>query len=208
MLPTRTPQLLKWVYPSLVWDEQVSENSVYITFDDGPHPNITPWVLDELDKFGFKATFFCIGANVSKYPESYSEILKRGHQTGNHTYNHLRGFHTDNTAYYENIEECAQLVNSKLFRPPHGQLTPSQVSFIKQKYKIIMWSLLAEDWNEKLDAESKLQLMKAFTQKGDIVVFHDSDKAQKNLEFLLPKYLEFLAGKGFKSLLLSVSVIY
>ena len=185
----------------MTWDDQVAENEVYLTFDDGPHPSITPWVLDELDKFGFKAIFFCIGANVAKYPETYSEILARGHRTGNHTFNHLRGFQTENKAYYQNIEECAKLIDSQLFRPPHGQLTPSQVSYIKQHYRIIMWSLLAEDWNESLDAPSKLQLLQTLTHKGDIVVFHDSEKAKKNLEFLLPKYLEFLAGKGFKSLL-------
>jgi len=201
MLPTRTPQLLKWFYPSLVWDKQVSDNSIFITFDDGPHPEITPWVMDELDKHGFKATFFCIGDNVRKYPETYAQVIERGHHTGNHTFNHLRGFQTDNQVYYENIAQCAELVQSKLFRPPHGHLTPSQVSYIKQHYNIIMWSLLAEDWNPTLDVQLKLDLMTSLTKKGDIVVFHDSLKAQKNLEVLLPQYLNFLKEQNFNSML-------
>ena len=202
MLPTRTPQLLKWLYPSLTWDKLVADNLVYLTFDDGPHPEITKYVMDELDKFGFKATFFCIGDNVRKYPETYREILERGHKTGNHTFNHLRGFQTDNKTYFKNTEKCAELVDSNLFRPPHGHLKSSQVSHLKKQYEIIMWSLLAEDWNPKLDVTMKLGQLTKLTQKGDIIVFHDSAKAQKNLEFLLPKYLQFLSENNFTSSLL------
>lgn len=201
MLPTRTPQLLKWFYPSLIWDKAVAENSIYLTFDDGPHPSITPYVMDELDKYGFKATFFCIGDNVRKFPETYKEILERGHKTGNHTFNHLRGFQTDNKTYFSNTEKCAELVDSKLFRPPHGHIKSSQVSVLKEHYQIIMWSLLAEDWNPKLDVKMKLEQLKRLTKKGDIVVFHDSEKAKKNLEFLLPQYLQFLRDNNFATLL-------
>ncbi len=202
MLPTRTPQLLKWIYPSLIWDKPTAEKSIYLTFDDGPHPTITYYVMDELDKFGFKATFFCIGYNVCKYPDIAAEILKRGHHLGNHTYNHLRGFQTKNKTYFNNIEQCAEWVDSKLFRPPHGQLKSSQVRFLKSRYEIIMWSLLAEDWNPSLDVSLKLEKLKNFTRKGDIVVFHDSLKAQKNLEFLLPKYLKFLYENNYSAKLL------
>lgn len=201
MLPTRTPQLLKWFYPSLIWDKTVAENSIYLTFDDGPHPVITPYVLNELDKYGFKATFFCIGDNVRKFPETYREILNRGHLTGNHTFNHLKGFGTDNKRYFENIKKCEELVKSNLFRPPHGHIKSSQVGYLKQHYKIIMWSLLAEDWNPKLDVKMKLEQLKKLTKKGDIVVFHDSEKAKNNLEILLPQYLQFLKDNHFGSLL-------
>jgi len=200
LLPTKTPQLLKWLYPSLIWDKPNTEHSIYLTFDDGPHPIITNWVMDELDKYGFKATFFCIGDNVRKYPETYIEIIKRGHKTGNHTFNHLRGFQTNNTNYFNNTEKCAELVESKLFRPPHGHLKPSQVQYLKQQYKIIMWSILAEDWNPKLNVHLKLERLNMDTKSGDIIVFHDSEKAYKNLEFLLPKYLKFLSDNKFNSL--------
>lgn len=152
-----------------------------------------------MDKYEFKATFFCIGDNVRKYPETYNEILNRGHQTGNHTFNHLRGFETNNKTYFENTEQCAELVKSNLFRPPHGHLKPSQVNYLKKHYKIIMWSLLAEDWNPKLNANWKLERLKKLTKPGDIVVFHDSEKANKNLKFLLPQYFKFLSDNNFKS---------
>ena len=156
-------------------------------------------MLDELDKYNFKATFFCIGNNVEKFPEVYSEILNRGHKTANHTFNHLNGFKTKNNIYFDNIKKCSQLVNSEYFRPPHGRLRYSQLAFIKQKYKIVMWSLLAEDWNPKLNTKSKLKKFLKNTKSGDIVVFHDSLKAHKNLEQLLTPYLEFLSKNNFKS---------
>ena len=202
MLPTRPPQLLQWFYPSLVWKGPAKEDAVYLTFDDGPHPTLTSWVLDELDKFDFKATFFCIGDNVRKYPETYREILRRGHRTGNHTFNHLKGFQTDTKEYLGNVEACSQLVESDLLRPPYGQIKTSQIRSLKAKYKIVMWSLLAEDWNPKLDPEIKLSALKALTLSGDIIVFHDSEKAMANLEYLLPKYLEFLKEKRFNPALL------
>ena len=191
------PLLLKWLYPSVEWGKPTLENSIYLTFDDGPHPEITPWVMDELEKYGYKATFFCIGDNVRKYPETYQQILERGHLTGNHTFNHLKGFNTTNLAYFENTKACAQLVQSNLFRPPYGYLKPSQISHLQQKqnYKIIMFSIIAEDWNVNLDVFLKLDLLKRQTKPGDIVIFHDSEKAKKNLEILLPAYLEHLNEK-------------
>jgi len=197
------PLLLKWLYPSVEWGKPTLENSIYLTFDDGPHPEITPWVMDELEKYGYKATFFCIGDNVRKYPETYQQILERGHLTGNHTFNHLKGFNTTNLAYFENTKACAQLVQSNLFRPPYGYLKPSQISHLQQKqnYKIIMFSIIAEDWNVNLDVFLKLDLLKRQTKPGDIVIFHDSEKAKKNLEILLPAYLEHLNEKDFKSFL-------
>lgn len=199
MLPTRTPALLRKLFPSLTWSVERDEKCVYLTFDDGPHPEITPWVMEELDKYGFKATFFCIGDNVRKYPETYQEILNNGHRTGNHTFNHLKGFSTSSPTYFENIQECAQLVKSELYRPPYGQITFSQIKHLSKQYQIIMWSLLVEDWNPKLDQAKKLSLLSSETKSGDIIVFHDSEKAFENLKVILPEYLEFLSNAGFSS---------
>lgn len=201
MLPTKTPQLLKRLYPSLIWDKPPEENGIYLTFDDGPHPDITPWVMDELERHNYKATFFCIGDNVKKFPETYDQILKRGHGVGNHTFNHLKGFRTDNTTYYHNISLCQEHVNSQLFRPPYGYIKRSQIRYLKSLYSIIMWSLLAEDWNPKLNIALKLDLLSRHSKKGDIIVFHDSVKAEKNLKILLPLYLQYLSEKKFNSLL-------
>lgn len=201
MLPTRTPSLLRNLFPSLTWSVEREDKCVYLTFDDGPHPEITPWVLKELDKYGFKATFFCIGDNVRKYPETYRETLNAGHRTGNHTFNHLKGFSTSSPAYFENIHECAQLVKSELYRPPYGQITFSQIKHLSKQYQIIMWSLLVEDWNPKLDQAKKLSLLSSETKNGDIIVFHDSEKAFENLKVILPAYLEFLKMKGYTTAL-------
>lgn len=156
-------------------------------------------MLDELDKFQFKATFFCIGNNVEKYPNVYNEILRRGHCVANHTFNHLRGFSTKNEDYFENINQCENLVKSKYFRPPHGQLKFSQIRYLKKRFSIVMWSLLAEDWNPNLNLSRKIFELIKNTSSGDIIVFHDSEKARKNLEFLLPEYLKFLSNENFTS---------
>jgi len=199
LLPTRTPALLRKLFPSLTWSVNREDKSVYLTFDDGPHPEITPWVMKELDKHGFKATFFCIGDNVRKFPETYQQILDSGHCTGNHTFNHLKGFTTANPNYFDNIDQCAQLVQSNLFRPPYGQISPSQTKHLSIDYQIIMWSLLVEDWNPKLDKAKKLSLLSSETKSGDIIVFHDSEKAFENLKVILPAYLDFLSNAGFSA---------
>lgn len=175
-----------------------SDNTIYLTFDDGPHPEITPWVMDQLEAFGFKGIFFCIGDNVSKYPETYKAILERGHQTGNHTFNHLKARKTADDTYIQNTEQCASLVKSNLFRPPYGQISNSKIKAL-HAYEIIMWTLLAEDWNPKLDISKKLNRLQTLSRPGDIVVFHDSVKSIVNLQKLLPEYLKFLKEKGFKS---------
>lgn len=193
--------MLKALYPSLVWKKDTGLKEIYLTFDDGPHPEVTAWTLDMLDAYHFKATFFCIGHNVQKFPNTYEEILKRGHRTANHTFNHLRGFKTNNQVYFENIQKCRDLVQSRLYRPPHGELTPAQVNFIKKDYDIVMWSLLAEDWNQKLNWKLKLERLKKLSKPGDIIVFHDSAKAEKNLKLLLEPYLQFMSSEGYKSAL-------
>ena len=174
-----------------------SDNTIYLTFDDGPHPEITPWVMDQLEAFGFKGIFFCIGDNVSKYPETYKAILERGHQTGNHTFTPLKARKTADDTYIQNTEQCASLVKSNLFRPPYGQISNSKVKALRA-YEIIMWTLLAEDWNPKLDISKKLIRLQTLSRPGDIVVFHDSLKAKKNLYYTLPKVLEHFTKEGFE----------
>ncbi|TAE89934.1 MAG: polysaccharide deacetylase family protein [Bacteroidetes bacterium] len=184
------PALFPLVAPSLTWKVNTADKALYITFDDGPHPKITPKVLDILDEYQIKATFFCVGENVKKYPDTFKDVISRGHAIGNHTYNHLSGYTTPNDTYYQNIEEAAKHIDSKLFRPPYGRITPRQIAHLKQQYKIVMWSILTRDYEEHLNLErAKANLIKEI-KPGDVIVFHDSEKAEKNMFALLPPILE------------------
>jgi peptidoglycan/xylan/chitin deacetylase (PgdA/CDA1 family) len=191
------PHWMPRVFPRRQWFANPENNSLYLTFDDGPHPEITPQVLNLLDAFGAKATFFCIGDNVRKYPDTYAEILRRGHRTGNHTMQHLKGWQTPADRYISNVREAATLIESPLFRPPYGRMTGAQAHALQPDYRIVMWSLLSRDYLQSLHRPAALDFLKKRSRAGDILVFHDSEKARKNLEFLLPHYLEFAAGKGF-----------
>jgi peptidoglycan/xylan/chitin deacetylase (PgdA/CDA1 family) len=181
---------LEWQVPNL-------QNEVFLTFDDGPHPEITQWVLNELDRYNMKATFFCVGDNVRKYPGIYGEVLDKGHRTGNHTMHHLKGWANRNEIYINNVAECATYVRSNLFRPPYGRVRRSQANILRQEYRIIMWSLLSCDFEQGLDTVKALDGLKKNTRAGSIIVFHDSAKAEKNLKAMLPLYLQFLNEKGF-----------
>lgn len=185
------------IFPERQWFGEAESNKLYLSFDDGPHPEITPQVLDRLDAFQAKATFFCIGDNVRKYPDVYAEILRRGHRTGNHTMHHLKGWRTDPAAYTANVHEAASYIQSTLFRPPYGRMTGAQVRALLPDYRIVMWSLLSRDYLQTLHRPAALDFLKKRTRAGDILVFHDSEKARKNLEFLLPRYLEFTADRGY-----------
>ena len=184
------PALFPLVAPSLTWKVNTADKALYITFDDGPHPKITPKVLDILDEYQIKATFFCVGENVKKYPDVFQDLISRGHAIGNHTYNHLSGYTTPNDTYYQNIEEAAKHIDSKLFRPPYGRITPRQIAHLKQHYQIVMWSILTRDYEAHLNLErAKVNLIKEI-KPGDVIVFHDSEKAAKNMFALLPHILE------------------
>ncbi|MCB9252742.1 MAG: polysaccharide deacetylase family protein [Flavobacteriales bacterium] len=200
MLPTKVPSVVKWMYPSLTWESGNKEKGIFLTFDDGPHPEITPWVIEQLKEFNFKATFFCIGENVHKFPEIIELIKLNGHSLGNHTYNHLKGFKTEDTEYIHNIRKCNELVGSNLFRPPYGQIKRSQIEILKKQYRIIMWSLLVEDWNPNLNTGLKLKNLVHKSRPGNIIVFHDSQKAEKNLKAVLPEYLHFMKNEGYDAL--------
>lgn len=197
------PFFLPLIIPSLTWKVQTSDKVVYLTFDDGPHPEITPWVLGQLAQFNAQATFFCVGDNVVKHPETYRQVLSLGHAVGNHTHNHLSGWSHSQNAYFNNIDSCAEVVNSKLFRPPYGRIVPWQIDKIKQKgYEIIMWDILTCDYEADLNIENALTATVNNTKPGSILVFHDSVKAANQLKQLLPQVLQQLSNKGyqFKSL--------
>lgn len=179
------PALFPLMAPSLLWKVNTVDKTLYITFDDGPHPIITPKVLDILDEYQIKATFFCVGENVKKYPEVYEDIINRKHSVGNHTFNHLSGYSTPNSIYYQNIEEAAKYISSDLFRPPYGRITPRQVAHLKKQYRIVMWSILTRDYESNLDIERAKSDLIQQIKPGDVIVFHDSEKAEKNMFVLL-----------------------
>ena len=198
----KTPWWLKKIYSSYIWDIDTHKKTIYLTFDDGPHPVATPFVLNELKKYKAKATFFCIGKNVVAYPDIYQRILDEGHRTGNHTQNHLNGWKTNNSIYLNNIEEATNNIDSALFRPPYGKIKASQAKLFsnvikKENPKIIMWSVLSGDFDENISKEKCLRNVTQHTNAGSIVVFHDSEKAFPRLEFALPATLHFFTKLGF-----------
>ena len=200
----KTNKVIKKIFNNLVWDIPNSENKIYLTFDDGPIPSVTEWVLDVLKSENIKATFFCIGDNIKKYPEIYKRILTEGHQIGNHTFNHLNGWKTKTNYYIENFKLCETehlKLNPKhsfLFRPPYGKIKPSQSKEIRQLgYKMIMWDVLSYDFNQNISEEECLKNVISNTAQGSIIVFHDSLKAEKNLKYALPKAIQILKNKGF-----------
>jgi peptidoglycan/xylan/chitin deacetylase (PgdA/CDA1 family) len=192
------PRFLRRITPAITWKVKTPDKAVYLTFDDGPHPQITPWVLGELAKFGGKGTFFCVGENVVKFPYTYQAILEAGHAVANHSFNHLNGWKTDNTTYFNNIEECHKEVGSRLFRPPYGRLTFSQYAYLKRKYEIVMWSILTRDYDQNLDTKEVMREIIKNISNGDVIVFHDSEKAEKNLKLLLPPLLQYLHESGYE----------
>jgi peptidoglycan/xylan/chitin deacetylase (PgdA/CDA1 family) len=183
--------------PSLTWKVVTDDKKLFVTFDDGPHPTITPWVLQSLRQFNAKATFFCVGDNVRKFPETYDQILAEGHRTGNHTFNHLNGWCTNNSEYFDNIKQASTLIQSDLFRPPYGRITPAQFNHLKKDYRVIMWDILTRDFDKNLNTEMALQYCKEHINPGSVIVFHDSEKAEKNLKILLPAMLSHFHEKGF-----------
>ena len=195
-----SPFWLQWIYPSLIWHKSRDEKSIYLTFDDGPIPVVTPFVLNTLKSFNTKATFFCIGDNVTKHPEIFEQILADGHSVGNHTHNHLRGWDTTNEVYLDNVAQCAELVKSNLFRPPYGRAKRSQYSMLGKQYSLIMWDVLSGDFDSDISPEKCLQNVVSHTKNGSIIVFHDSLKAFPRLEYALPKALEHFSSRGFSFL--------
>lgn len=195
--------LLNKMYPSLEWKIPVKENKIFLTFDDGPVPEITDFVLETLSKYNSKATFFCVGDNIRKNPQTYSRIIENGHLTGNHTFNHLNGWNTPLNEYLKNVEKCQDLLSGsfpdqkKLFRPPYGKITRGQIASLKNDYRIIMWDVLTGDYDKRLSPEKCLRKSIKYAGQGSIVIFHDSIKAEKNMKYVLPRFMEHFLSSGY-----------
>lgn len=197
----KTKPWIKWLFKNQIWSVKNNEQKVYLTFDDGPIPEVTPWVLEVLAQHDVKATFFCIGDNVKKNKAVYEQVLQAGHKIGNHTFNHLKGWETATDLYLENVEKCEkELTNKdKLFRPPYGKIKPLQSKTLRKRgFKIIMWDVLSEDYNVDITPEMCLKNVLDNAESGSIIVFHDSLKAYKNLKYALPKTIVALKNKGMR----------
>lgn len=200
MYLAKTPWLLKKIYPALIWNKSRDSRCVYLTFDDGPIPIVTPFVLNILRQYNAKATFFCIGDNVDKHPGIFEQLLADGHRIGNHTYNHLKGWKTDDDTYIANFGKCDELLHTSLFRPPYGRAKRSQVKklkALKPGLEVIMWDVLSGDFDQQLTPEGCLQNVMRYTRNGSIVVFHDSLKAFSRLEYTLPLALKYWSEQGY-----------
>ena len=194
----KTPTIIQKFFPNYCWRFSASAKEIYLTFDDGPTPEITTYVLNELKKHNAKATFFCIGKNVKKYHTIYERIKKEGHAIGNHTYNHLNASRVTKTSYIDNIQKAEKLIKSNLFRPPYGRLKSSQArSIISMGYKIIMWDVLSADFDTMVTPEKCLKNVLSKTSSGSIVVMHDSHKAKDKIYYALPKILSYFTEKGY-----------
>ncbi|MFI3323125.1 MAG: polysaccharide deacetylase family protein [Rikenellaceae bacterium] len=183
--------------PNLIWEIEDNEG-VFLTFDDGPTPGVTEWILSTLDKYDAKATFFVLGKNVEMYPDLYQLILDRGHRVGNHTYSHQKGWNMSLERYVEDVDFANDLLHSELFRPPYAQITPSQTRMLSQRYKLIMWNVLSRDYNRKLSPKTCLRNVTKYLECGSIVVFHDSEKAFRNLSYALPRTLDRIKELGLR----------
>lgn len=192
------PRLYRALFPGALWRlPQKDKKVVYLTFDDGPIPEVTPWVLSVLREKGVKATFFCVGDNVRKYPEVFQQVKAEGHAIGNHTFNHLQGWKVGFNAFIENTEKADRWLNTSLFRPPHGHLRWSQFFRLRRRYKMVMWDIVTRDYSKCQTPEGTLESVRKYVQNGSIIVFHDSIKSEANLRYALPKAIDFLLSEGY-----------
>jgi peptidoglycan/xylan/chitin deacetylase (PgdA/CDA1 family) len=216
IIPAKTPGFVKTLFPNFVWNIKTTKKELYLTFDDGPTPEITEWVLQTLEQYHAKATFFCIGNNIEKHPEIFKDILNKGHVVGNHTYNHLKGWKHETKDYVEDTEKAQNLINSnsiyshigdlkfdhlnlKLFRPPYGKFKAKQSKKLQDlRYTIVLWDVLSYDWDKSVTEETCLKNITSAAKEGSIVVFHDSVKASKNLKYVLPKVLKHYKEQGYE----------
>jgi len=194
----KTPKIAKKVFSRLTWSEDTDEKIIYLTFDDGPTPKITVWILKELAKYNAKATFFCLGKNVVLYPKLLDYILCEEHSVGNHTYSHVNAWKTKKEKYLNDIKSCEKVFHSKFFRPPYGKLKPGIRTKILENYKIIMWDVMSYDFDKDVSEENCYQNVIKNTKKGSIIVFHDSKKAEKNMKASLPRVLKYFSNKGYE----------
>ncbi|MBO6098886.1 MAG: polysaccharide deacetylase family protein [Prevotella sp.] len=198
MLIEQPTKWLRWIYPKALWRINPEEHAVYLTFDDGPIPESTPFILDTLREFGVKATFFMVGENVERYPDLYRRIVEEGHQVGNHTYNHMGSLRHYIVTYYNNVEKANELIHSHLFRPPHGWMWLGAYNMLRRKYKIVMWDLVTRDYSHLLNAFDVLRNVVLYTRNGSIITFHDSLKSIEKLRYALPAALRYLKEQGYE----------
>lgn len=188
---------LRWLYPRALWRMEPQERAVYLTFDDGPIPEVTPWVLDVLDQYDAKATFFMVGDNIRKHPAEFEMVKARGHRLGNHTYNHISGHLHGVSSYLRNVEKANEALQTDLFRPPHGWMKWRQYHALRQRYRIVMWDLVTRDYSRRLTGEDVLDNVKRYARPGSIITFHDSLKSYEKLQYALPRALAWLRSEGY-----------
>ncbi len=194
--PVKTPAIFRKLFPSLIWHKGRDQKIVYLTFDDGPSPEITDQVVEILDEHQVKACFFLIGDKIQKYPETYNLLLQKGHQIGNHTFHHLNGWRTSTDKYVDNFNQCADLIDSHLFRPPYGRIKSSQIKAL-QDQDIIMWDVLSGDFDPKLSGQDCLNNLTENVENGSIIVMHDSEKAKEKVLYVLPKFIVWAKEQGY-----------
>ncbi len=207
MLIEQVPTVFRKLFPKTVWRLPKKEKTVFLTFDDGPIPEETPFVLDILRQHNIKATFFCVGENVKKHPDIFQMVLNDGHVVGNHTYNHLAGFTNFSKHYIDNVGKADEFIHSHLFRPPHGTFRIGEFLCLRRHYTIVFWDVVTRDYNNKLSGEEVLNIVKRYTRNGSIIVFHDSLKASKNMRYALPRAIEYLKSEGYHFDVLSEETI-
>lgn len=198
----KTPWWVRTLYPDYTWRMPTKEKTIYLTFDDGPHPTITPWVLQQLKTYNAKGTFFCIGQNVERFPNVYQQLLSEGHALGNHTYSHLNGWKTPDDLYLADVQKAGVLIDSRLFRPPYGRIRSRQAKKLatalqRDRVNVIMWDVLSADFDLSVSPEKCARIVLERVEAGSVVVFHDSEKAFPNLQYALPRVLEKFSGEGY-----------
>ena len=198
MFIEQVPSFVRNLFPKALWRMNPDEKSVYLTFDDGPIPVVTPWVLDLLKRYNIKATFFMVGDNVRKHPQEYMQVIENGHRVGNHTFNHLKGLFTNTKEYIENVDKADTFIHSNLFRPPHGILRQRQYKELSKRYQFVMWDLVTRDYSTRLSGEDVLANVKKFVRNGSIITFHDSLRSESNLKYALPRSIEWLLEQGYE----------
>ena len=198
MFIEQMPDIVRLLYPTVLWRKDKDKKVIYLTFDDGPTEEITHWILKTLDEFGVKATFFCIGNNAEKHPEIVDEIRQNGHSVGIHGYSHARGLYKKQEEYLNDIKKSESIIKSKIFRPSHGRIYPNQVKKLNELgYKVVLWDVITRDYDTNLKEEEVLKIAKKYTRNGSIVVFHDSLKAEKNMKYAFPLAVKYWIDNGY-----------
>ena len=198
MFIEQVPGFIRNLFPKALWRMDPNEKAVYLTFDDGPIPVITPWVVDLLGRYNIKATFFMVGDNVHKFPQEYQQVVEAGHRIGNHTFNHLKGLFTSTKGYIENVDQADAFIHSNLFRPPHGLLRRKQYKELSKRYQFVMWDLVTRDYSFRLYGEDVLANVKKYVRNGSIITFHDSLRSEEKLRYALPRAIEWLLEQGYE----------